>query len=209
MGVSTFSSFWIPLALAEVTSYSHFMTDTGVAMNDAQLIKQHIDKVFIASCMVTNIVRNTLVVIQSENPIDFESVWAFQHLYFGVEGMTLLNIGCTMRLLNLAKYQNQEKVNVSLLGFRLAYHPIKQAERSIRLFLLSVLVTRELFFYVSYNITGATKGEGYNILRYNFAINRVNFHGLSDVLIATAFIHPAMAIRQDRIRQDRLVRFDC
>ena len=119
-----FSSFWIPLALAEVTSYLHFMTGTGTANNDAQAIKKHIDKVFIASCMVTNIVRNALWVTRLENATSFEIVWEFQHLYFGVEGMTLLNIGCTMKLLNLSKYQNQEKVNVSLLGFRHAYYPI-------------------------------------------------------------------------------------
>ena len=119
-----FSSFWFPLALAEVTSYLHFMMETGVAISDAQVIKKHIDKVFIASCMVTNVVTNALWVTQSEKPNYFEIVWAFQHLYFGVEGMTLLNIGCTVGLLDLAKYRNQNKVNASLLGFRLAYYPI-------------------------------------------------------------------------------------
>ena len=119
-----FSSFWIPLALAEVTSYLHFMTDTGTAIDDAQVIKKHFDKVCIASCMVTNIVRNALWVAQMEKYMYFQNVWAFQHFYFGVEGMALLNIGCTMRMLNLSKYQNQEKVNVSLVGPRLAYYPI-------------------------------------------------------------------------------------
>ena len=111
-----FSSFWIPLALAEVTSYLYFMTDTGTAIDDAQVIKKHIDKVFIASCMVTNIVRNGLWVARLETGISFEVVSAFQHFYFGVEGMALLNIVCTMRMLNLSKYQNQEKVNVSLVS---------------------------------------------------------------------------------------------
>ena len=112
------------MALAEVTSYLHFMTDTSTVIDDAQVIKKHIDKIFIASCMVTNIIRNALWVTQLEKPIYFDTVWAFQHFYFGVEGMALLNIGCTMRLLNLSKYRNQEKVIVSLIGFRLAYYPI-------------------------------------------------------------------------------------
>jgi len=126
MGVGFFSSIWHPLALAEVTSYLHFITETGIATHDAQVIKKHIDKVFIASCIVTNIVRNALWVARMDDwtSMDWDSVWAFQHLYFGVEGMTLLNIGYTARLLNLAKNQNQKKVNVSLLSTRPAYYPI-------------------------------------------------------------------------------------
>jgi hypothetical protein len=124
--MSLFSSLWNPLAMAEVTSYLHFITETGTASHDAQVIKKHIDKLFIASCIVTNMVRNALWITQFklDKPYYWESAWAFQHLCFGVEAMTLLNIGFTARLFNLAKYQNQEKVNVSLLGFRPAYHPI-------------------------------------------------------------------------------------
>jgi len=107
--------------------------ETGIASHDAQVSKKHIDKVFIASCIVTNIVRNALWVARMEDSIHWDSVWAFQHLYFGVEGMTLLNIGYTARLLNLAKNQNQEKVNISLLGFRPAYYPINQAGCAIRI----------------------------------------------------------------------------
>jgi len=124
MGVGFFSSIWKPFALAEVTSYLHFITKTDTANNDAQVIKEHIDNVFIASCIVTNIVRNALWVAQMEEGTHWNHVWAFQHLYFGVEGMTLLNIGYTAGLLNLVKYRNQERVNVSLLDFRPAYHPI-------------------------------------------------------------------------------------
>src|SRR5882757_9757581 len=107
-----FSSLWTPLALAEVTSQIHFITETGTASHDAQGIKKRIDHVFIASCKVTNLVRNALWVARLENAIEWDSVWAFQHFYFGVEGMTLLNIGWTVSLLNLAKPQNQEKVHI-------------------------------------------------------------------------------------------------
>ena len=122
-GVGMFSSFWFPLALAEVTSYPHFTTDTSTVINGVQVIKKHIDKVFIASCMVTNIVRNALWVTQLKKSMDFMIVSVFHHLCLILEGVTLLVILRTGRL-NLATYQNQEKVNVSPLGFRLAYHPI-------------------------------------------------------------------------------------
>ena len=158
------SSFWIPLALAEVTSYLHFMTDTGTAIDDAQAIKKHIDKVFIVSCMVANIMRNASWVTRLGNGTSSEIVWAFQHLYFGVEEMTLLNIRCTMKLLNLAKYQNQEKVNVSLLG-------------------LTILLTRRIaqydFFYcprwvlvyLNYGCNSGTRVDGvYTISWYEYRV---------------------------------------
>ena len=112
MGAGTFSSLWTPLALAEVTSYIHFITGTGTAGHDAQGIRKPIDMAFIASCIVTNLVRNALWVTHQTTVIDGNSLWAFQHFYFGVEGMTLLNIWWTARLSNLAKYQNQEKVHI-------------------------------------------------------------------------------------------------
>ena len=119
-----FSSLWIPLALAEVTSQIHFITEIDTASHDAQGTKKRIDNVFIASCLVTNLIRSALWVARLENAIEWDSVWAFQHLYFGVEGMTLLNIVYTASLSNLAKDQNQEKVHIYLLGFELLTIPL-------------------------------------------------------------------------------------
>ncbi len=96
------------------------------ASPDVQGIKKHIDKVFIATCIVTNLVRNALWVARLEDTIEWDSVWAFQHLYFGVEWMTLLNIWWTARLSNLAKYQNQEKVHIYLLCFELLTIPFNR-----------------------------------------------------------------------------------
>ena len=107
-----FSSLWTPLALAEVTSNINLITGTGTASSDTQGIRKPIDTIFIASCIVTNLVRNALWVVFQEENIYWNSVWAFQHLHFSVEGMTLLNIFWTARLSNLAKYPNQEKVHI-------------------------------------------------------------------------------------------------
>ena len=109
-----FSSLWTPLALAEVTSYLHFIMGTGSASHDVQVIKKYVDKVFIAFCILTNIIRNALWVAHMDNAIEWDVAWAFQHFYLGVKWTIILNIGCTAMQLNLAEYQNQEKVDISL-----------------------------------------------------------------------------------------------
>jgi len=113
------------LALAEVTSYLHFIAETGIVSHDAQVKRKLIDRVFITSCIVTNIVRNALWVTQIENPTYWYTAWISQIVFFVMEGMTLLYIGWTEVLLHLlTTSQHQKKVYISLLGFRPAYYPI-------------------------------------------------------------------------------------
>ena len=114
LGVGMFSSFWAPLALAEVTTYLHFIMRSSNASHEAQLFKKHVDNALIALCIIANIIRNALWVAYIENYITWNTVWAFQHFYLGVEWTIILNIGCTAMQLNLAEYQHQGKVDISL-----------------------------------------------------------------------------------------------
>ena len=116
LGLGMFSSFWVPLALAEVTSYLHFIMKPGTTGDGPQdfKIKKQVDNAFTTSCIIANVVRNALWVAYIEQSIAWDSVWAYQHFYFGVESMTILNIWSTAVQLNLEKYRNQEKVDISL-----------------------------------------------------------------------------------------------
>ena len=112
--VGTFASLWTPLALAEVTCYLHFIMRSGNASHEAQVSKKHVDDALIKFCIIANIVRDALWAAYNIMDSSSEAASAYQHFYLGVEWMTILNIGCTAMQLNLAEYQKQAKVDISL-----------------------------------------------------------------------------------------------
>jgi len=126
LGVGMFCSLWIPLALAEVTSYLHFIMDSCTACCDAQKIKKPLEKGFIAFCIATHIIKNALWVVCTLGASlpKFFAVLGLEFFCVAVEWVILVKTGRRASLLKLTVHQNQAKVNDSLLGFRPAYYPI-------------------------------------------------------------------------------------
>jgi len=76
---------------------------------------------FTGFCIVTSLVkscRSAPWIARMESSVDWGSVLSFQHLYFGVEGVTLLSIIFTAGRLNPAEYQHQERVIIPFSAFR-------------------------------------------------------------------------------------------
>ena len=119
-GLGMFCSIWVPLALAEVTTLLHFiifkdMGSTGSTSDRTALKNKRVtDWMFIGLSVVTNIVRNAIWLAHMESPVnvDWSNTLIFQHFYFGVEGMTLINIAVTAKLLNPAEHQHQVVVSI-------------------------------------------------------------------------------------------------